>query len=40
LLHFKSIKRLKESEKDEIIRVIGKSKGEIIWDWLNNKGKK
>ena len=40
LLHFKSIKRLKESEKDEIIRIIGKSKGEIIWDWLNNKGKK
>jgi excinuclease ABC subunit C len=40
LLHFKSIKRLKESEKDEIIRVIGKSKGEIIWVWLNNKAKK
>lgn len=37
LTNFKSIKRLKESDKDEIIKVLGKSKGEIIWDWINNK---
>ena len=37
LVHFKSIKRLKESDKEEIIKLIGKSKGKIIWDWINNK---
>lgn len=37
LLHFKSIKRLKESDENEIINVIGKSKGRIIWDWINKK---
>lgn len=37
LLHFKSIKRLKESDENEIINVIGKSKGKIIWDWINKK---
>ncbi len=37
LTNFKSIKRLKESDKDEIIKLLGKSKGEIIWDWINNK---
>ena len=37
LVHFKSIKRLKESDKEEIIKLIGKSKGKIIWEWINNK---
>ena len=40
LLYFKSIKRLKETDKEEIVKVIGKSKGEIIWDWINSKENK
>jgi excinuclease ABC, C subunit len=34
LSHFKSIKRIKEANKEEIVTVIGKSKGEIIWRWV------
>lgn len=34
LIHFKSIKRIKEASKEEIISVIGNSKGEIIWKWI------
>ncbi len=34
LIHFKSIKRIKEATKEEIISVIGKSKGEITWKWI------
>ena len=34
--HFKSIKRIKEADLNEIINVIGKSKGQIIWDWINS----
>ena len=33
--HFKSIKRIKESSKEEIINLIGKSKASIIWEWIN-----
>ena len=32
---FKSIKRLKEASYDEIEKVIGKSKANIIIDWIN-----
>ncbi|RNC66553.1 excinuclease ABC subunit UvrC [Proteiniphilum sp. X52] len=34
LIHFKSIKRIKEATKEEIVSVIGKSKGEIAWKWI------
>lgn len=34
LSHFKSIKRLKEAKEEEIINVVGKSKGAIIWKWI------
>lgn len=34
LVHFKSIKRIKGATKEEIISAIGKSKGEIIWKWI------
>ncbi len=34
LAHFKSIKRLKEAKEEEIINVAGKSKGAIIWKWI------
>lgn len=39
LSHFKSVKKLKEAPKSEIISVIGKSRGEQLWDWMKkNKG--
>ena len=37
LIHFKSIKRIKEASKEEIVSVIGKSKGEIIWKWVTGE---
>lgn len=33
--HFKSIKRLKQTTKEEIVTLIGESKGQIIWNWIN-----
>jgi excinuclease ABC subunit C len=36
LLHFKSLKRVREASLDDIIDVIGKSKGEIIYNTLKN----
>lgn len=39
LVHFKSIKRIKEATKEEIVSVIGKSKGEIIWQWIEGGDK-
>lgn len=35
LSHFKSVKRIKEANKEEIINVAGKSKGVIIWKWID-----
>ncbi|MEA5129563.1 MAG: excinuclease ABC subunit UvrC [Proteiniphilum sp.] len=35
LVHFKSTKRIKEASKEEIAALIGKSKGEIIWNWIH-----
>ncbi len=37
LTHFKSIKRIKEANKEDITSVIGKSKGEIMWKWIEEK---
>ena len=37
LSHFKSVKRIKEAGEEEIKKVIGKSKGEIIWQWIQAK---
>jgi excinuclease ABC subunit C len=34
LLHFKSVKRIKEADKENIVAVIGNSKGEILWNWI------
>ena len=34
LSHFKSVKRIKEAKEEEIINVVGKSKGTIIWKWF------
>lgn len=39
LSHFKSIKRIKEAKEEEIINVVGKSKGAIIWKWINESKK-
>lgn len=39
LTHFKSIKRIKEADRDEIIRTIGKSKGELIERWISESKK-
>ncbi len=36
LSHFKSIKRIKQAKQEDIFELIGKSKGEIIWEWINN----
>lgn len=40
LTTFKSIKRLKEADSNEIENAIGKSKAKIIIDWINNETKK
>ena len=37
LAHFKSIKRIKEAAEDEIVKVMGKSKGELVYNWFNKK---
>lgn len=34
--HFKSIKRIKEASKEEIVELIGNSKGNIIWNWIHS----
>ena len=39
LAHFKSIKRVKEANEEEIINVVGKSKGAIIWNWIEGSKK-
>jgi excinuclease ABC subunit C len=36
LTHFKSIKRIKASSEAEIKNVVGNSKGEIVWKWIND----
>ncbi|MDN3204903.1 excinuclease ABC subunit UvrC [Algoriphagus sediminis] len=39
LKHFKSVKKIKEAEKEEILNVIGKSRGKQLWEWMEkNKG--
>ncbi len=40
LTTFKSIKRLKEADSNEIENAIGKSKAKIIIDWINKETKK
>lgn len=37
LMHFKSIKRLKEADEKEIIEVVGESKGKIVIDHFKNQ---
>ena len=39
LTHFKSIKRIKEADREEIIRIIGNSKGELIERWISESKK-
>lgn len=34
--HFRSIKRIKEASKEEIVELIGNSKGNIIWNWIHS----
>jgi excinuclease ABC subunit C len=34
LTHFKSIKRIKEANEDEIVALIGKNKGSLIMRWI------
>ena len=34
LNHFKSIKRIKEAEENEIKEVLGNSKGETVYNWF------
>ena len=35
--HFKSIKRIREAELNEIIEVIGESRGKLVYNWFNKK---
>lgn len=35
LTHFKSVKQIKESTKEDIVALIGNNKGEIIWKWIH-----
>lgn len=37
LTHFKSIKRIKESEEEEIKKVLGESKGALVYNWFKKK---
>lgn len=37
LAHFKSIKRIREAEENEIIEVLGESKGKLVFNWFNKK---
>ncbi|HBG58944.1 MAG TPA: hypothetical protein DDX07_13125, partial [Porphyromonadaceae bacterium] len=34
LTHFKSIKRIKEASKEEIVEIIGNNRGSIIAEWI------
>ena len=36
LAHFKSIKRIKEADEEEITKIIGKAKGQIIVNWIKS----
>ena len=36
LNHFKSVKRIKEATLEEIASVVGKSKAEIILNWIKS----
>lgn len=35
--HFKSIKRMKEASEEEIKKVLGESKGKIVYNWFKEK---
>ncbi len=37
LAHFKSIKRIKEADENEVIKVMGESKGKLVYNWFNKK---
>ena len=37
LAHFKSIKRIKEVDENEIKEVLGESKGKIVYNWFKKK---
>lgn len=37
LAHFKSIKRIKEADETEVIKVMGESKGKLVYNWFNEK---
>jgi excinuclease ABC subunit C len=37
LAHFKSIKRIKEADENEMIEVLGKSRAEIVYNWFHKK---
>lgn len=37
LNHFKSIKRIREAEESEIVEVLGKNRGKIVYNWFNKK---
>ncbi len=40
LAHFKSIKRLKEAEQEDIVSLVGPSKGNIIRQWIGESKRK
>lgn len=37
LAHFKSIKRIKEADENEVIKVMGESKGKLVYNWFIEK---
>ena len=37
LAHFKSIKRMKEAKESEIKKVLGESKGDLVYNWFKKK---
>jgi excinuclease ABC subunit C len=34
--HFKSVKRIKSAAKEELVEIVGKSKGSIVYDYFNS----
>ena len=40
LVHFKSIKRIKEASDEEIAKLVGKSKASLITTWIREAEKK
>ena len=37
LSHFKSVKKIKEAKEEELVEILGKSKGKLVFDFYKEK---